>query len=218
MSRTGYFIPSVDDLNHNLRVYPRGYAVHEVDELACEEPLYVVPAGWEHMTRDELDAWAIKRQAARGSSDPYAGVTHYDAPVSVNVPSEPKGDWPSSTLPTSRAECPYVAGSPCPMCGCLLEVDSWYRTEAHCLDCGFSVVDIAYLDDAGPESDPEWRGYGNPQPYRDDELAASLTVWYHGEAMCVQEPQVTRDEFPYAFDIPVVPQQRAVPLEVSKWQ
>lgn len=145
------------------------------ERAEVEDPLYILPDGWEDMDEDSLArfflAERIQRMSDRATRSPVGGDPH----------AAPKGDWaPSTRMPT---------------------VDDWLLRQ-HGRE--LSEGEIVEYEHASPMPE-QFAGHGQFTVYHDAEQAAGYTIYTDdGEPLNVDTDPVAWDEYPSSWDTPAV--------------
>jgi len=183
----------VGDSTVTFKVTPNSY----------DEPLMVLPEGWDRMSEAALRDWSIGYAVSMGrlaTPQPRSGQVAL------------KGDYDlTPATPTVRDM------SVCECCGSsylLTMEDGLEDGVRQCGDCGWDSVDsIEYLSAGKTDTELIDRqpgdGWflgsrpGGTAMYSTDEFAASRVTYHEGEPVMTEVPLIEWDAYPAGWDVPV---------------
>lgn len=168
--------------------------------FSYDEPLIVLPEGWESMGRQELRDWSINYLVREG---------RVETPSPKSGQGCPKGDWAGYEAPVSLR----TPGA-CPVCRDEMVEDDEYESGMRCEDCGYGDIDSheyinLFATDAEVIDRQPGDGWflgsrpGGTAMYSTDEFAASRVTYHEGEPLMTEVPAIEWDAYPSGWDVPV---------------
>ena len=173
-----------------------------------DEPLIVLPRGWEDMSTLEIQAWAIR---LRRQEHEHEFVLPHDWDALPVVELDAWGDaWLSRHEQVVHPDRASGQAAPKGEWDVPWRVYEW-GVPASC-------TSLTYLDPEPLDRQPGDGAFGGGRPgstanYRDDEQAAGRITYHEGEPVVPEQPAVAHDAYPSSWDVPVESTLSATPLE-----